>query len=176
MLGRNLNQNDLTCTEGLKNRGRAYSDLGDYDTAIQCYSRAIQLNPKDVEAYMLRGSASSALGYHHAAIYRDYGVVIDLDPKYPWAYLGKGDACYAIGDYLLAIQSYSRAIGIDSMDPVTYRKRGDAHYALENYRLAIDDYDTVINLDPSSAEAYRKREKACGKLSPAAKSVVVTVI
>ena len=43
--------------EAYYNRGIAYGDKGEYDKAIEDYSKAIELNPEYAEAYNNRGNA-----------------------------------------------------------------------------------------------------------------------
>lgn len=63
-----------------RNRGKAYFRQREYDTAIDDYDRAIELNPKDAALFDARGSA-----YYHKADYEraisDYTEAIRLQPE-----------------------------------------------------------------------------------------------
>lgn len=48
-------------------KGNIYYNVGDYTTALQCYSRAIELNPEYAEAYYNRGLTYLALGNRQSA-------------------------------------------------------------------------------------------------------------
>jgi tetratricopeptide (TPR) repeat protein len=44
-------------THAFNNRGLAYADLEQFEKAIQDYNQAIELNPKDFNAFNNRGTA-----------------------------------------------------------------------------------------------------------------------
>ena len=61
------------------------------DTAIQDYTKAINLNPKLVETYNNRGNAYYRKGELDTAI-QDYTKAIELNPEYARAYYNRGAA------------------------------------------------------------------------------------
>jgi tetratricopeptide (TPR) repeat protein len=73
------------------NRGLAYMNLGEYNTAISDYTTAIRLDPDDAAAYNNRGLAYDKLGKYNTAI-SDYTTAIRLDPDYASAYINRGIA------------------------------------------------------------------------------------
>ncbi len=66
--------------EAYYNRGTAYAQLGEYDTAIADYTTAIELNPDDVNALYNRATAYEALGENILA-QKDFARTEALDPK-----------------------------------------------------------------------------------------------
>ena len=67
-------------TATYNNRGIAYAEKGDYDDAIQNYTKAIELDPNDTATFNNRGIAYAKKGYYDDAI-RDFTKVIELDPN-----------------------------------------------------------------------------------------------
>ena len=63
--------------------------LGKHDLAVQDYSEAIKLEPKNAEAYNNRANAYSLLGQFNHAL-RDYDQAIKLDPKNARIYANRG--------------------------------------------------------------------------------------
>ena len=57
------------------------SSLGKPEEAIKDYTKAIELDPKDAEAYNNRGTEFSSLGKSEEAI-KDYTKAIELNPQY----------------------------------------------------------------------------------------------
>jgi tetratricopeptide (TPR) repeat protein len=72
------------------NRGEAWREKGEYDKAIEDFSRAIRLNPNYAVAYNNRGNAWGDKGDQDKAI-EDYNAFVRLDPKNPIGYLNRGD-------------------------------------------------------------------------------------
>ena len=120
---------------------------------------AIQLDPKDAQAYVGRGAAYRGKGDYDRAI-ADYDEAIRLDPKDARAYRGRGAVCFWKGDYDRAIVDYDEAIRLDPKDARAFHFRGNAYFAKKNYDRAIADYDEAIRLDPKIADAYSKRNLA----------------
>jgi tetratricopeptide (TPR) repeat protein len=144
-------------------RGLASSTAGKYQEAIEAYSKAIELDPKDAMAYVARGFAYDNLGDDRQGI-KDYDRAIELDPKLAVAYFARGVAYDNLEDYRQAIRDFDRAIELNLKDAVTYSSRGSAYGKLRNYRQAIRDYDRAIELNPKFAEAFSNRGFAYGHL------------
>ena len=71
--------------EAYYRRGLAYSNLNQYQRAIQDFDEAIRLNPRVAETYNNRGSAYNMLGQHQRAL-QDYNEALRIDPQYTRAY------------------------------------------------------------------------------------------
>jgi tetratricopeptide (TPR) repeat protein len=79
------------------NRGVAYYNKHNYDSAIVDYNAAATLDPKFAPAYNGRCAARTAKGTYMIAI-ADCDVAIAIDPKYAYAYNNRGLAKQANGD------------------------------------------------------------------------------
>jgi TonB family protein len=84
---------------------------GEFDLALNDYSKAIELNPKDAVSYLNRGRAHSNKKSYDLAVL-DLDKTIELNPKDSMAYFlradvheKKGNAQQAIGDYQKAIDA-----------------------------------------------------------------------
>ena len=71
--------------------------MGDKPGAIADYSRAIELDPKSVEALNNRGTAKSEMGDKPGAI-ADFTRVIELDPSFVPAYINRAAEKLDLGD------------------------------------------------------------------------------
>ena len=87
------------------NHGLAYQDEGDYDRAIEAFTKAIELNPNYAVAYNNRGLVYNNIGEFDRAI-ADYTKAIELKPDFVEAYNHRDDAYDAKGDYDPAIVEY----------------------------------------------------------------------
>ena len=71
------------------NQGTKEYNLGKYQTAIETYSKAIDLDPNDAWSYYGRAKAKSMLNRNNLAI-NDYTIALALNPDFGEAYLGRG--------------------------------------------------------------------------------------
>src|SRR5208283_97365 len=98
---------------------------------INDYNKAIELNPKDADAYYNRGNAYKVLRNFKQAI-SDYNKAIELDPKDADAYRNRGIAYKVLGNFEQAINDYSKAIELDPKDADAYYNRGVVNQASGN--------------------------------------------
>ena len=153
----------LSATDWFK-KGYAYHVAKEYQDAINAYTRAIELDPKDATVpYTNRGAAYADLGNHNQAI-ADYNRAIELTPKNVKAYYNRGIAYFELGNHNQAIADYNRAIGLDPKYTLAYYNRGVAYGELGNYQQEIADYTKAIELNPKYAKAYNNRGIAYGNL------------
>jgi tetratricopeptide (TPR) repeat protein len=146
-----------------QDRGLAYAKLGNHSQAIEDYDRAIEINPKYMEAYLNRGAAYGKLGDNRRAI-SDYDRAIKINPKCALAYLNRGVAVNELGNHTQAIEDYDRAIEFDPENADAYDNRGAAYAKLGNYSQAISDYNRAIGINPKHAWAYNGRGAAYARL------------
>jgi tetratricopeptide (TPR) repeat protein len=100
-----------------------YHKLNQYEEAIEDYNKAIELNPKNAEAYNNRGNAHSELNKHEEAI-EDFNKAIELDPKYAEAYNNRGNAYYELNKHEEAIEDFNKAIELNPNFAAAYNNRG----------------------------------------------------
>ncbi len=136
--------------------GVTFHQQGDMDKAIDYYDKAIELNPQDVIAYTIRGSAKNELGNPQGAIL-DYNKAIELHPQNAIAYTNRGDVKQTLGDPQGAILDYDKAIEFNPKRGEAYTNRGIAKSLLGDHLGAISDYDKAVGLDPQDTQSYTNR-------------------
>jgi tetratricopeptide (TPR) repeat protein len=138
------------------NRGNTYADLQQYEAALADYNRAIELNPKLVEAYTNRGALYADLQQYEQAL-ADYNRAIELNPQFVGAYAGRGLTYHDLQQYEAALADFNRAIELDPKYAAAYSNRGLTYQDLQQYQAALADYDQAIELNPGLTKAYRNR-------------------
>ena len=81
----------------------------DLHTKLELYTKAIEINPKFMDAYINRGLVNNELGYYENSI-KDYDKAIELDSKCALAYNNRGYTKYKQKNYEGALEDYNKAI------------------------------------------------------------------
>ena len=118
---------------------------GDFEAAIDKFSKAIQAEPDMMDAYAFRGNACLDSGdYHHAIADLDY--VIQKVPDHHAAYYNRSIAKMELGDKEAALADMDQAIRLAPEETGYYLHRSIIHSFREEYSLALRDADKVIEL------------------------------
>jgi tetratricopeptide (TPR) repeat protein len=124
--------------------------------AIKAFSRAIELDPGYVMAYIFRGFKFSSLRYFQMAV-KDFDKAIELDPKAELAYGSRGTIYLNIlGNYQQAIKDFDRCIELVPGYKPHYIRRGQAYFKIGNYQQAIKDFDRAIKVKTDDYGVGRK--------------------
>ncbi len=137
------------------NRGNAFYDKNDFDTAIADYNQAISLDPNDAIAYNNRGLAYKQKREYDRAL-TDFDKAISLNSRYANAYINRGSTWHDKGDLDRAITDYSSGLQYNPKDALAYRNRARAYVRKEDYDNAIADYSSKIRIEPDG-DSYRAR-------------------
>ena len=145
-------------TENWMNRGFHLLKARQFAAAIEAFTRAIEADPGNAEAYNQRGVARANSGDFQLAI-ADYTKAADIKPKQASIFNNRGSAYYHTGAYERAIADYTRAIEINPYLAALYSNRGTAWVGKGDYFHAITDYTQSVELNPYFDVAYFNRGK-----------------
>ena len=137
--------------------GKAKFEAGDYAGAIDDYSKAIELDPNNAQAYFNRGLAKNELKIPGAA--EDYMTAVELDPDNAETYFIRGldplvanEKCKLGGEkhdsnnFQGAIEEYTKAISLVTEDPMPYLLRGRSKQSLGDLKGACEDWKKAKEL------------------------------
>ena len=141
------------------NWGLAYYEKGNYDCAIEEYTKAIELNPNYAIAYNNRGVTYAKKSKYDRAV-EDFNMAINLKPNYVHAYNNRGLAYRGKGDFDRAIEDYTKAIQLKPDYAIAYNNRGVTYGDKGDFDRAIEDYTKAIEIKPDYIEAYDNRRRA----------------
>ncbi|KAM9820553.1 LOW QUALITY PROTEIN: small glutamine-rich tetratricopeptide repeat-containing protein beta [Neosynchiropus ocellatus] len=110
---------DIERAEQLKNEGNNHMKEENYRSAVECYSRAIELDLRNAVYYCNRAAAHSKLGNYQEAT-GDCERAIGIDPAYSKAYGRMGLALTAMSKFPEAISYFKKALVLDP-DNETYK-------------------------------------------------------
>ncbi|MBL8120057.1 MAG: tetratricopeptide repeat protein, partial [Anaerolineae bacterium] len=139
-----------------------YMILGRYRLAAADYTRAIELNPDDVEAYYGRieaymqavdtGNPPGEYDLDNALA--DAERTVELADYNAVSFLLRGKVHGRRGDYEAALEDLNRAIDMASDMAWTYVERGYVYGLMDNFEAARSDYVKAIELDPNDLWPY----------------------
>ena len=122
----------------LREEGFAANERGDWQRAIEAYSRAIDLDPGLASDYTERAFANGNLGKLDAAI-ADLTEAIRLEPDSPVGPNQRALYYNEQGRWSEAVADLDRTIELRPGRPDQHNGRGLAHLELGNFELAIAD-------------------------------------
>jgi len=144
-----------------------YSENGQYQLAIDNYTKCIELKPDYAYAYNNRGLSYHSLKNYEDAI-ADYTRALRIDPDYYSAYYNRGRSYLELGNNEECIADNIRAIRINPDHSDSYRNRG---IAKENLKLSYcSDYKKACDLgDEECCEWYNEQCQGSNSSSLSAK-------
>jgi tetratricopeptide (TPR) repeat protein len=123
------------------------------DEAIECYHKAIALDPRDLDACIALGLALKAQKKMDEAI-ECYRKALEFAPKDAKLHLNLGNALAAKKKVDEAIECFHRAIELDPMCAGAHYNLGNALDAKGQFDEAIACFRKAIEIDGNYAEAH----------------------
>ena len=140
-----------------------------YCGPLEELDQAIELDPVDATAYLLRGMSYLGRGqiqgyaeYNHRAL-EDFERVIELDPENWQVYSLQGQAYQELGLYQQAILLHDKTIELIPIYPPAYHFRANAYSNLGQYQQAMQDYDSALELDSRYMGVIADRAITCAR-------------
>lgn len=109
--------------DALKSKGNAAMAQKDYKSAIDLYTQALALTPRNAVFLSNRAAAHSASKDHNSAR-TDADAAVAIDPTYTKAWSRLGLARFALGDAKGAMEAYSRGIEYEGNGGSDAMKKG----------------------------------------------------
>jgi tetratricopeptide (TPR) repeat protein len=133
------------------NRWIAAKNNNERREAIQLYTKAIELNPKQAKAYVMRGYIHFQLEELDLAM-QDYNASIKADPNDSYPYFLRGFLKSSkLKDFSGAVVDNDRVIVIKPKYVAAYINRGSAKSQLNDVQGALADFNQAISLAPQDA-------------------------
>lgn len=137
-------------------RGKGLEDQKLCGQAIEAFTKAIELDPKNDSAYLHRGACRNQLGNYPDAI-ADLSQSLALQPNNSQAYGLRATALAATGQTAAAVADANEAIRRNSTNVDNYLLRASLHQRAGEVQLALEDYNQAITAAPQSEKAYLSR-------------------
>ncbi|PVU95412.1 hypothetical protein BB561_001827 [Smittium simulii] len=113
-----LDTNKSTSAEEFKAKGNSFMATRDYQSAVEQYSKAIDLDKTNSIYFANRSAAYCQLNKFEEA-QTDAQTAVDIDPSYAKAYSRLGHACFGAGNFTDAAEAYQEALKLDPSNQAT---------------------------------------------------------
>ncbi|MCA6502484.1 MAG: tetratricopeptide repeat protein [Pseudanabaena sp.] len=134
-------------------------DKSEYINALIDLNWMLQIEPKNVKAFCLRGLTLGKLGDPEAAI-KDLNQATFLEPQNIEVRISRGRIRLEIGDAQGAIADFNELLREYPSMAEIYSDRAKAHLKLKDYRTAIEDFSRSLSLNNKSPQLYCDRAEA----------------
>lgn len=145
---------DKKNADALKAQGNAAMAKKDFAAAVDYYTQALALAPKNTIYLSNRAAAYSSLGQHEKAI-EDAQVAVDEDPTYTKAWSRLGLARFAVGDARGSMEAYKAGIEAEGNGGSEIMKNG---YTTAKKRVEEEDAESATG----SGDATRSGSPPAG--------------
>lgn len=144
------------------NKGGSFDALSRYEEAIECFDKAIAIDPLNATLWNNKGNALDKLGRHEDAIgcYDKALTIYSLAGTWN----NKGLALHALDRHEEAIGCFDRALAIDLQNAAIWSNKGGALEAVNRREEAIGCYDEALAIDPLMNRAWINKGSALGEL------------
>lgn len=137
--------------------GKAFFDEGEYEHAIETFTKALRLSLGDLaETHLYRGICYAYLEAYERAL-SDFNDALRKNPYLADAYNERGNLYRLEGKYQLAVDDYHAAITIDDSHYAAYYNRALAYEKLKQFKDAETDLNCAIDLNPEIVACYEAR-------------------
>jgi len=127
----------------------------DFKGSIADFSKALEINPLNAEAYGSRAIAKKLLADECGAL-EDFNTAIELEPN-PIHYCNRANLLTDLGLYPEAIADLDQSIELEPDEAIHYASRGNIKRLLGDINGATYDIEKAIQIEPNNAFAYRNR-------------------
>jgi tetratricopeptide (TPR) repeat protein len=136
-------------------KAKQHVEREEYQSAIPCYDRILEIQPDSPDILKERGIAFSMLGNSGRAI-ANFDLALTTQPNNPELWYQKGKTLLDGKQYEAAIAAYDHLLTLEPNHPAIY-DRGTALWELNRFEAALDAWDRFLEHPFLSAQPEAKR-------------------
>jgi len=125
----------MTTSEDFKSQGNQAFSAGDFSSAIDYFTKAINLDAKNHVLYSNRSAAYASLKQYKEAV-QDAETTVSLKSDWPKGYGRKGAALYGLGDLEGAAKAYEEGLKIEPTNSLLKKGLEDVERAMNDSPLS----------------------------------------
>ncbi len=124
-----------------------------YENAIECFNKAISLNPGDVEIYLDKSISEEGLDLNDEAV-KSLEIVLELEPTNDEAYYNLGMIAFRETNFIRAKECFLKTINLNYESKEVYFDLASCSEALNEYENAIKFIDMYLETYPYNENAW----------------------
>jgi tetratricopeptide (TPR) repeat protein len=138
--------------------GDAFYKERQYNDALVCYTKAVELQPKNALAWHNQSQALvMCLNYPESII--SCNKALELNPKNAATWFLKSFAHGVLGQYQEALDSCTKGLEIDPSNKMVWCTRGQYLYAMGKLEQALESFGTALKMSPDNGYFKEVNEK-----------------
>jgi tetratricopeptide (TPR) repeat protein len=149
--------------EAWNNKGLSLANLGRFEEAITCYSKALEINPEDTAAWNNKGLSLANL-YRIEEAVTCYSKALEINPKFTEAWNGKGFSLTKLHMYEEAIICFDKVLEINHDDDYAWNNKGASSTKLGRFEDAITCFGNALEINPEDELAWNNKGNSLGSL------------
>lgn len=153
----NLRENDEPDSDEIyNNKCLTLINLNRFNEAIECYDKALKINPNNVKAWNNKAFALHNLNRLDEAI-ECYDKSLEIDPNFISSLRNKAFALRTLNRLDEAIECYDKVLKIDPNDFGVWNNKAFSLHELNRSYEAIECYDKALKINPNYFEAWANK-------------------
>ncbi len=145
-------------------KGNTHVENGMYSEAIQCYDKALEINPVMADVWNNKGLALARIAKYEEAV-TCYDKAIDLRPDDEEVIYNKGIALAHLGRTKEAIECYDKILEKNPLDAGAWCIKGDILFESGDFEGALQAYDRSIEANSRDETVWNNRGLTLVKLN-----------
>ena len=133
--------------------GDHYFELGQWESAITCYRKALEID-SNMPAVLMNMGLAQAYAQNHEAAVVSLRQSLEVDRRQPLAWVNLGFSLESLGDTVGAERAYRTALTISETEAVGHFNLANILFRRGDLDSAIDHYQRAIALQPTLAQAH----------------------
>lgn len=138
-------------------RGYFYRYIGELGKALDCFNKAIELDPTNSDSYNEKGNLCYYDKHDLEKALINYDIAIQLNPNEDSYYNNRANLHRHNEEIDKSLLDLIKAIEINSHSPMLYNNRGLTYRVKGESEKAMADYNKAIALNPTYFPAYYNR-------------------
>jgi len=144
-------------------KGLAFFNLSRYSEALQCFDKAIQLEPNNAVYWYNKGGTLDNLSRDNEAL-QCYDKATQLEPNNAMYWANKGGTLDNLSRDNEALQCYDKAIQLEPNNAMYWFAKGLVLSSLKRYNEALQCYDKATQLESNNAGYWGSKGGALARL------------